>query len=137
MDWNDFFVRGSGNPIIYQGKEINPDDYILMQFTGLKDKNGKEIYEGDIIRVVAHKNYDKKWKYEHNNFQGVVKFIQDGMEFWVDSETDSETIKENEFYYGDTDFMRLVGTGWNEDEENELEAEDAQIIGNIYENPII
>jgi len=85
---------------------IDTDAFDVQEFTGLHDKNGKEIYEGDIIHI------PEDWE-EYG---------------WASGENYEIDFKDGRFRLKPK--YKPNATGYDLEFTNELE-----VIGNIYENP--
>lgn len=97
--------------------------YAVMQYTGLKDKNGKEIYEGDVIKI-------SNWEYAKQHYKPRPKRKDCEGIFVVEVELRSwgyEFSWENiSGYECSTHIMGFPAEG---------HSENLEVIGNIHQNP--
>lgn len=107
ISWLEDELYCIGDGITYM---VSAEDLVLMQSTGLTDKNGKEIFDGDIVRTTRFLGRADEiggfYEYE-KDYVGVVKVLEGS---WV------------------IDTGIVAVRFWSEIDESE-------VLGNIYENP--
>ncbi len=108
----EIFINSSGKGIIPDSihGDCEQTDDIIMQFAGLKDRNNKEIYEGDIIECFKCGSID---------FRNVVEF------------------KTGAFGYCSGKYMFISFAENHNFEFKNGTSEKIEVIGNIYENGYI
>lgn len=106
----DIFVRDPGDSGCQLKFSVWPDS--VSQYTGLKDKNGKKVFEGDIVR---YEDAEADFEGYHDNVfanQGIVHISPWGGVLF----TSRQTVEMDDLYVSETSI-------------------DAEVIGNIHDNP--
>jgi uncharacterized phage protein (TIGR01671 family) len=93
----------------FNGKTYDTIKMPLMQFTGLKDRNGIEIYEDDFVRIELKSHSQDEPLITHEVYR--IVWQQDRMRFGL---RDDKDLEDSWAFTPDEDF---------------------EVVGNIHENP--
>lgn len=108
--YGDLTQRGKRMFIEY---EVNPET--IGQFIGLFDKNGQEIYEGDIVRKITKSGYP-------DNFVGEIVFRNGLFGF------------KNDNQYGSPVSIIVKSSKWVDGNASGTSTYEYEVIGNIYDD---